>query len=121
MASRKIDEAFEEVARLAGSDIPPTEFFQDFLNKVVAGIDAPGGAVWLRTPQGFLQLQCQLNLDGIGLDRHKGGRQTHNELLRQTFQHGKPVRLEPYGTTGIAEGLPAGNPTEYWCLLAPVQ
>ena len=76
MASRKIDEAFEEVARLAGSDVSPAEFFQDFLNKVIAGIDMPAGAVWLRTPQGFLQLQCQLNIDNVGLDRHKGGRHT---------------------------------------------
>jgi hypothetical protein len=120
-ASRKIDEAFEEVARLAGSDLAPTEFFQDFLNKVIGGIDCPAGAVWLRTPQGFLQLQCQLNIDNVGLDRHKNGRQSHNELLRQAFQMGRPMLLEPFGTSGILEGLPAGNPTEFFCLLVPVQ
>jgi hypothetical protein len=120
-ASRKIDEAFEEVARLAGSDLPPAEFFQDFLNKVIGGVDAPAGAVWLRTPQGFLQLQCQLNIENVGLDRHKNGRQSHNELLRQAFQMSRPMLLEPYGTSGILEGLPAGNPTEFFCLLVPVQ
>lgn len=120
-ASRKIDEAFEEVAKIAGSDMPPAEFFQDFLNKVIGGIDAPAGAVWLRTPQGFLQLQCQLNIENVGLDRHKNGRQSHNELLRQAFQMGRPMLLEPYGTSGILEGLPAGNPTEFFCLLVPVQ
>lgn len=120
-ASRKIDEAFEEVARLAGSDLAPTEFFQDFLNKVIGGVDCPAGAVWLRTPQGFLQLQCQINIENVGLDRHKNGRQSHNELLRQAFQMGRPMLLEPYGTSGILEGLPAGNPTEFFCLLVPVQ
>lgn len=120
-ASRKIDEAFEEVARLAGSDIPPAEFFQDFLNKAVAGIDAPAGAVWLRTPQGFLQLQCQTNIEHVGLDNHKNGRQAHNELLRQAFQMGRPMLLEPFGTSGILEGAPAGNPTNFFCLLVPVQ
>lgn len=120
-ASRKIDEAFEEVARLAGSDLPPADFFRDFLNKVIGGVDAPAGAVWLRTPQGFLQLQCQLNIENVGLDRHKNGRQSHNELLRQAFQMGRPMLLEPYGTSGILEGLPAGNPTEFFCLLVPVQ
>ncbi|MFO0809357.1 MAG: hypothetical protein U0746_12090 [Gemmataceae bacterium] len=118
---RKIDVAFEEVARLSGSDKTPADFFQEFLARVVAGIDAPGGAIWLRTPQGFLQLQCQLNLDKMGLDKHKGGRQSHNELLRQAFQMGRPMMLEPYGTTGIQEGPPAGNPTEYVNLLAPIQ
>src|SRR2546423_9793460 len=101
--NRRIDEAFEEVARLAGSDLPPADFYQQFLAKVVAGIEAPAGAIWLRTPQGFLQLQCQQNLDGVGLDKHKGGRQSHNELLRQAFQMAKPMLLEPYGTTGIHE------------------
>jgi len=120
-ASRKIDEAFEEVARLAGSDIPPAEFFQDFLNKAVAGIDAPAGAVWLRTPQGFLQLQCQANIEHVGLDNHKNGRQSHNELLRQAFQMGRPMLLDPFGTSGILEGLPAGNPTNFFCLLVPIQ
>lgn len=119
-ASRKIDEAFEEVARIAGSDLPPSDFFQDFLNKVIAGIDVPAGAVWLRTPQGFLQLQCQANIDFVGLDRQKGGRQVHNELLRQAFQMGRPMMLEPYGQSAVVEGVPAGNPTDFFCLLAPI-
>jgi hypothetical protein len=118
--NRKIDEAFEEVARMAGSDDPPAKFFQEFLYKVTAGIEAPAGAIWLRTPQGFLQLQCQHNIQQIGLDKHKGGRQSHNELLRQAFQMGKQMLLEPYGTTGIHDGMPAGNPTEYVTLIAPI-
>jgi hypothetical protein len=120
-ANRRIDAAFEEVAQLAGTDGSPTEFYQSFLAKVVAGIEAPAGAIWLRTPQGFLQLQCQINLDGVGLDKHKGGRQSHNELLRQAFQMAKPILLDSYGTTGIHEGLPAGNPTDHVVLIAPIQ
>ena len=119
--NRRIDEAFEDVARLSGSELSPTDFYQQFLNKVVAGIESPAGAIWLRTPQGFLQLQCQMNLDGVGLDKHKGGRQSHNELLRQAFQMAKPMLLEPYGTTGVHEGMPAGNPTDFVVFLAPIQ
>jgi hypothetical protein len=33
----------------------------------------------------------------------------------------KPMLLEPYGTTGIQEGPPAGNPTEYVVHIAPIQ
>ena len=62
-----------------------------------------------------------MNLEGVGLDKHKGGRQSHNELLRQAFQMAKPMLLEPYGTTGIHEGMPAGNPTDFVVFLAPVQ
>jgi hypothetical protein len=118
--SRQIDQAFEEVARLSGSNLPPSNFYEEFLAKVMAGVNAPAGAVWLRTPQGFLQLQCQTNVEQVGLDAQRGGRQAHNELLRQAFQTGRPMLLEPYSNTGIAEGAPAGNPTGYVCLLAPV-
>jgi hypothetical protein len=112
--------AFEEVAKLTGGDIPPTAFFPQFLEKALVGIDAPAGAIWLRNPQGFLQLQCQAQIDQVGLDKHKNGRQTHNELLRQAFQTAKPIILEPYGSTGIVEGIPAGNPTDYVVMLAPI-
>lgn len=118
--NQKIDKAFEEVARLSGLDLPPAEFFQKFLEIVLDGIEAPAGAVWMRNPQGFLQLQCQLNIDNIGLDKHKNGRQSHNELLRQAFQTAKPILLEPFGSTGILEGIPAGNPTDFVVLLAPI-
>src|SRR5262245_17519508 len=74
----------------------------------------------MRNPQGFLQLQCQLNIDNVGLDKHKNGRQSHNELLRQAFQTVKPILLEPFGSTGILEGIPAGNPTDFIVLLAPI-
>ncbi|MFL5339094.1 MAG: hypothetical protein ACJ8F7_02920, partial [Gemmataceae bacterium] len=118
--NRQIDLAFEEVARMSGTDMPPSDFFQEFLKKVLIGIEAPAGAVWLKNPQGFLQLQCQVNIDHVGLDNHKNGRQSHNELLRQAFQTAKPILLEPYGSTGILEGIPAGNPTDLVVLLVPV-
>lgn len=117
---RKIDQAFEEVARLSGGDAPPAQFFQDFLEKTLNGIDAPAGAIWIKNVQGFLQLQCQVNIEHVGLDKHKNGRQSHNELLRQAFQTAKPILLEPFGSTGILEGVPAGNPTDFVVLLAPI-
>ena len=118
--NQKIDKVFEEVARLSGMDLPPSDFFQKFLELVLEGIEAPAGAVWMRNPQGFLQLQCQMNIENIGLDKHKNGRQSHNELLRQAFQTAKPILLEPFGSTGILEGIPAGNPTDFIVLLAPI-
>ena len=38
--NQKIDLAFEEVARLSGMDLSPTDFFQKFLEKVLDGIEA---------------------------------------------------------------------------------
>lgn len=133
---RKIEEAFEMAAGLAGSNIPPTDFYQQFLNRTVSAIDAPAGAVWLRTPQGFLQIACQVNLDGVGLENRRGGRQCHNELLRRVFttQPPRPImlapndRLDPGATpagppdpTGAGNAaVPAANLTDYVALFAPI-
>jgi hypothetical protein len=123
--SRQIDEAFESASKLAGSSLPPAEFYEKFLNTTLKAIDAPAGAVWLRTPQGFLQVSQQLNLEQVGLDSKRGGRQCHNEILRQVFQAQptRPVMIEPQGqVSGLAEPgpVPARNLTEYFALFAPI-
>jgi hypothetical protein len=124
--ARQIEDAFEAAGRLAGSALPPTEFYQQFLNRTLTAIDAPAGAVWLRTPQGFLQLACQENFDKVGLDARRGGRQCHNEVLRQVFQAAppRPILLEPNGrmTPGPGEPgpVPPANLTDHFALFAPI-
>lgn len=123
--SQQIDDAFSEASKLAGSTLAPTEFYEKFLNVAIKAIGAPAGAVWLRTPQGFLQVACQLNLDKVGLDAKRGGRQCHNEILRQVFQAQPPrsVMIEPQGqVSGLAEPgqVPARNLTDYFTLFAPI-
>ena len=128
---RQIEEAFEAAAKLAGSNLAPTEFYEQLLNRTLSAIDAPAGAVWLRTPQGFLQVACQTNLDKIGLDSKRGGRQCHNEVLRQVFQAAppRPVILEPNGRlapgagggpAGEAGPVPPANLTDHFALFAPI-
>jgi hypothetical protein len=124
--ARQIEEAFEAGGRLAGSALPPTEFYQQFLNRTLSAIDAPAGAVWLRTPQGFLQLACQENFDKVGLDARRGGRQCHNEVLRQVFQAAppRPILLEPNGRMAPGPGepgpVPPANLTDHFALFAPI-
>jgi hypothetical protein len=124
--TRQIEEAFEEAAKLAGSNLPPTDFYTQFLNRTLTAIDAPAGAVWLRTPQGFLQVACQINLDKIGLESKRGGRQCHNEVLRQVFQAAppRPILLEPNGRLAPGPGepgpVPPANLTDHFALFAPI-
>ena len=124
--NRQIDEAFSDASKLAGSTLAPTDFYEQFLTRTLGGINAPAGAVWLRTPQGFLQVACQVNLEKIGLDDKRGGRQCHNEVLRQVFQvsPARPILLEPQArlTGGSAEpgAAPAANLTDYYALFAPI-
>ena len=111
---RQIEEAFEAAAKLAGSNLAPTEFYEQLLNRTLSAIDAPAGAVWLRTPQGFLQVACQTNLDKIGLDSKRGGRQCHNEVLRQVFQAAppRPFILEPNGRLAPGGSAPPVKPAQ---------
>ena len=124
---RQIEEAFEAASKLAGSNYSPADFYQQFLNRTLAAIDAPAGAVWLRTPQGFLQIACQVNLEQVGLENKRGGRQCHNEVLRQVFQAAppRPIMLEPNGRLAPNQGVepgavPAANLTDYFALFAPI-
>ncbi len=124
--TQQLDAAFEDASKLAGSSLAPADFYQKFLNRTLGAIDAPAGAVWLRTPQGFLQVAAQQNLEKVGLDDKRGGRQCHNEVLRQIFQATppRPVLLEPQGRLGAGPvepgGVPAANLTNFYALFAPI-
>jgi hypothetical protein len=115
---RQVEHAIEQLAALSGTTLPPGEFYEELLRKGLDGIDAPAGAIWIKSPQGFLQQQCQQNIAQVGLDDRPDGRQAHNQLLRFAFEKNKPGILGPKQR---AEGdRAAGNPTDYALALAPI-
>src|SRR5262249_25095013 len=113
-----------EVARLSEMDLPPNDYYGELLKRVLTALAAPAGAVWVRTQQGNLQLQYQINLRQVGLDKSEESRKSHDELLRQAFQQQPPraMHLPPQASTGKADGrdAAAGNPTDFVLLLAPI-
>ena len=66
-AKREIQGLVQEIAELSRSEISPAEFYDAMLNKVVAALAAPGGAVWTMSDTGGLQLAYQINLRQTGL------------------------------------------------------
>ena len=56
-ARRQISRLAEEIAHLSEMDMAPAEYYGEFLQRLLQAIAAPAGAVWIRTPQGNLQLQ----------------------------------------------------------------
>ncbi len=120
---RQIQRLFEEVSRLSELDLVPADYFGEFLKRVLTALAAPAGAIWMRTPQGNLQLQYQVNLQQLGLNRSEEARQSHDELLRLAFQQPRPINLPPQSFAGPAEGgqTAPGNPTDYILLLVPIQ
>jgi hypothetical protein len=120
---RQIQRLFEEVARLSELDLLPPDYFGEFLKRVLTALAAPAGAVWMRTPQGNLQLQYQVNLEKLKLGRSEEAQQAHQELLRLAFQQPRPLHLPPQSFGGQSEHGQAapGNPTDFILLLVPIQ
>ncbi len=118
---RQINRLFEEVAALSEQDLPPASYYAEFLQRALTGIAAPAGAVWVRNPQGHLQLQYQMNMREVGLDKEEA-RQSHDELLRHTVTTGRPIIQPPHSSSGAGENgqAPPGNPTDFVILLAPI-
>jgi len=119
---RHINRLIEEVGRLAESELPPSEFYAEVLKRVLTAMAAPAGAVWARTSQGNLQLQFQINMREVGLDRTEQAKLTHDELLRRAVLNPQPMHLLPHSGSGPAEEgkVAAGNPTDFLLLLVPV-
>ncbi|MFO0965833.1 MAG: hypothetical protein U0793_09660 [Gemmataceae bacterium] len=121
-ARRQINRLAEEIAQLSEAELSPPEYYGEFLQRLLAAIAAPAGAVWLKTPQGNLQLQYQINMRQVGLDRGENTRQEHDELLRQATAKGQPGLFPPHSSLGQAEGqaVAPGNPTDHYILMAPI-
>ncbi|MBI3408448.1 MAG: hypothetical protein HY040_08830 [Planctomycetes bacterium] len=121
-ARRQINRLAEEIAQLSDMDLSPPEYYGEFLQRLLQAIAAPAGAVWVRTSQGNLQLQYQVNMHQVGLDKSEHARPMHAELLRHAASKGSPLLVAPNSSSGQVEGtkIPPGNPTDYVILLAPI-
>ena len=77
-AKREIQGLVQEISELSRSEIAPAEFYDQMLNKVVAALAAPGGAVWTVSEGGGLQLVYQINLQQTGLIENQTGQQVRS-------------------------------------------
>lgn len=121
-ARKQVNQLAEEVAQLAEADVQPAQFYSEFLQRVYFALQGFAAAVWVRTPQGNLQLQCQINLRELGLDRTPDSRPMHDELLRQAALQQKGGIIRPHFSHNFGTGPEhiAGNPTDYAILLVPI-
>ena len=120
---RRLNQRLEEVSRLCEGEQPPGVFYGEMLRRLLESLAAPAGAVWVKTPQGNLQLQFQINLKDTGLDSGEAERKAHDELLRHALNQPRPIHLLPRTNLGSSETGQAapGNPTEYILMMVPIQ
>jgi len=122
-ARRQINRLAEEIAHLSETDLAPAEYYGEFLKRLMEALAARAGVVWLITQQGNLQLQYQINVREVGLDKSEEARDSHGELLRQAMTKAQPGILPPQSGLGPKEGrrtAAPGNPTDYLILIAPI-
>lgn len=121
-AQQHINRLADDIAYLSESDLSVADYFAQVLPRLLGAFSAVAGAVWLRTSQGNLQLQCQINLAQIGWDRQEESRQSHDELLRQAVLRGQAHLLMPQtflaSTSGTGPG--PGNPSEFVLFVVPI-
>jgi multidrug efflux pump subunit AcrA (membrane-fusion protein) len=123
-AKREIQGLVQEIAELSRSDSSPAEFYDAMLNKVVAALAAPGGAVWTVSDAGGLQLVYQINLRETGLIENPIGQSQHGRLLAQVMQGSEGALVAPHSGTGDAtdnDEDAAANPTDFLLVMAPVR
>jgi hypothetical protein len=120
--ARQIKRLVEEIIRLSEQDLPPEDYYREFLKRVLFALEAPAGAVWIRNPQGNFPLTYQINAQQVGLDRTEEGRRSHAELIRYAAVRAQPTQIPPRSSAGPMDGdMPApGNPTDYYILIVPI-
>jgi hypothetical protein len=122
-AKREIQGLVQEIAELSRSDASPADFYDAMLNKVVAALAAPGGAVWTVSETGGLQLAYQINLRLTGLAENEVGQQQHGRLLHQVLNGSEGALVAPHSGSGDStdnDENSAANPTDFLLVMAPV-
>lgn len=121
-----IDQTRKEIARLIGEieqlanqELPPGEFYAEAMRRTYTALAARAVALWVRTPQGNLQLQFQVNMQQLGLD--ESARPGHDELLRFVVNKQEGTIVGPASGPGDPDApTSVQNPTPYLLVLAPV-
>ena len=116
-AWREIDDLIETVAGLSQSDLTPSEFYAELMDRIVPALAATGGAVWTGRPAGGVELQYQVNLPGGLLSEDREGARRHGRLVEQVLGTGKGKLSPPQ--SGTADSDQAANPTELAVILSP--
>ncbi len=115
---RQIRALVNEIAQLSKSDLPPEQYYAEFLPRIVQALAAVGGAIWIVGEGGRLELAYQINISRSLLDPAAEDAVRHVQLLGQIIQTGEPRLVAPQSGTGDGG---AGNPTNYLLVLSPMK
>ncbi len=114
---RQIRTLVNEIADLSKSGCEPHEFYPAVLQRIVAALAAPGGAVWL-VDGGALKLSYQVQTQPAEIAEDTEASKAHLRLLGQLMQQAKPELVPPNAAFGDQGQM--ANPTAFLLVLAPL-
>jgi multidrug efflux pump subunit AcrA (membrane-fusion protein) len=114
---REVDVLVDEIASLSRSRVSSEEFHKEFLKRVVSGLAAAGGVIWLQEPSGNLRVACRRGPGEQQSDNAPETLQAHQRWAGQSLASGTPITIPPHGS--IPEVANACNSTEWLLLFSP--
>ena len=110
----KIIQLAREIEEHSRSKMPPKEFFNEFLKRVVGAVGARAGVVWLRNDANRLELLHEIGLANTGFHENPNAMSANQQFLTEVLSNGQACTYHPAETS---EKLP----TEDMLVLAALQ
>lgn len=110
----KIIQLAREIEEHSRSNMPPKEFFHEFLKRVVGAVGARAGVVWLRNDANRLELLQEIGLGNTGFHENPNAMAANQKFLTEVLSNGQACTYHPAETD---EQLP----TEDMLVLAALQ
>lgn len=105
-----------EITQLSQANVPVTEFYEQFLTRVVQALASHGGAIWTASDDGTLRLEYQANLPREDLVDDEQKQNRHGRLLQNVLQSGQPTLVPPQSGGTVDDE--AANPSDFLLVLA---
>ena len=111
-----------EIAELARTSKHGGQFFREFLQRVVASLQAQGGAVWIPGENGECQVVAESNFASCAYVENDRQRQDINRVLVETLKNRRPFIVGALGpdVSPAGTGEEIGNATPFPMFFVPV-
>ncbi|NQV26055.1 MAG: efflux RND transporter periplasmic adaptor subunit [Rhodopirellula sp.] len=91
----KIIQLAREIEEHSRSNMPPKEFFNEFLRRVVGAVGARAGVVWLRNDANRLELLQEIGLASTGFHENPNAMAANQKFLTDVLSNGQACTYHP--------------------------
>lgn len=95
----KIIQLAREIEEHSRSRMPPKEFFNEFLRRVVGAVGARAGVVWLKNDANRLELLHEIGLSNTGFHDNPNAMAANQKFLTEVISNGQACTYHPAETS----------------------